>query len=321
MRDETSLRARYYLPLVVDTSDFAVLSKTVRRAEELGYFGVGIGEHYSLPGKPNGRPDPFVALTMLAAVTSRIRLGTMAASTTVRHPVVLANEALSLDVLSGRRSFLCLGVGSGTETEYSSNGFRYVTKAERLDAFEEALAVINGLSKNRGGFSFRGKSYELNGATLNFAEELPQIWVGERRSRRLLELAGRYADVINIHCTGPAQAQTKLEIARRAAAGAGRSKEDVTAVLKHFVVMAGDVDSLADGLERAEGKKEGESKGEFIERIRREDPEAIIGTVEDVQGEYEKYRQAGFSEFSPILLPNSVSRVSELMETFAKRVG
>ncbi|MDG6960280.1 MAG: LLM class flavin-dependent oxidoreductase [Nitrososphaerota archaeon] len=319
--DEATLKARYYLPLVVDMNDFAATSKIVRRAEELGYYGIGIGEHYSSPGESNGRPDPFVVLSMLVPTTSRIHLGTMASSATVRHPAVLANTALSLDALSGGRSFLCLGVGSGAETEYSSHGFRFITKPERLDAFEEALKIISGLSRDRKGFSYRGRFYTLNGSTLNLSDAFPQIWVGERKSRRLLELAGRYADVINIHCANPAQAQAKLEIAREAAARAGRDREAVTPVLKHFVVMAGDEDSLVDELERSDGRKEGESKEEFVERMRRESPEAIIGTADEVQDEYEKYAEAGFSEFSPIILPNSVGRIAERMEIFARRVA
>ncbi|MDG6900306.1 MAG: LLM class flavin-dependent oxidoreductase [Nitrososphaerota archaeon] len=311
--------SKYYLPLVVDTTNLTEVTKIAQRAQELGYHGIGVGEHYSLPGRPSGRPDGFVVLSMLAATTANLELGTLAASATVRHPVLLANSALSLHLLSGGRSFLCLGVGSGKDAEYSSHGFPYVTSAQRLDAFEEALAIIRGLSLNRGGFSYGGKVYALHDSTLNLTGDFPPIWVGERRSKRLLRLGGRYADVLNIHCTGPAQAQEKMSFARSVAAKAGRAKSDVRPVLKHFVVTETDQDLLAEALGYSGLRKEGEGRVEFIERMKEEDPEAIIGTPDEVRGNFEGFVEAGFEEFSPILLPNTAGKIKEHMELFAKR--
>lgn len=303
----------------MNTSDLTVVSRAASGAEELGYHGIGVGEHYSLPRKPNGRPDPFVTLSALVPVTARLRLGTLASSATVRHPVVLANSALSLHSLSARRAFLCLGVGSGKDAEYSSHGFRYVSVSERLDAFEEALTIIRGLSANRNGFSFRGKAYSLDKSTLNLAGEFPPIWVGERKSKRLLGLAGKYADVINMHCASPDQARLKLDAVQQAATDAGREKSAVSAVLKHFVVMEPDLDSLAVALDYPTMKKDKENRESFVERMRQEDPEAIIGTPDEVRAEYERYVDAGFLDFSPILLPNTIAEVAGRMETFAKK--
>lgn len=315
----SDLTTNYYLPLIISSSNIAEVLAVAKRAEELGYHGIGVGEHYSLPAKPNNRPDPFVALSMLVQGTTKLRLGTMAASATIRQPVVLANSALSLQAFSGGRFFLCLGVGSGPDTEYASHGFRYVTDADRLDVFEETLAIIRGLGANRGGFSFKGNTYSLNGSTLNFVDKFPPVWVGERRSRRLLKLAGRYADVLNIHCYSPSQALEKLSVAQAAAVESGRRKENITAVLKHFVVMESDQDMLAEALDYPKTKEEGESKSAFIDRMRMEDLGAIIGTPDQVRAEYESYVSAGFDEFSPILLPNSVGEIEVRMETFAKR--
>lgn len=313
------MASRYYLPLVVNSTDSTELSAVAIKAEALGYHGVGVGEHYSLPGKPNNRPDPFVVLSTLVAKTTKLELGTMASSASVRHPVVLANSALSLHALSGGRSFLCLGVGSGNDAEYASHGFRYITKAERLDAFEEIIAIVRGLSTNRHGFTFDGKTHRLDASTLNLTNEFPPVWVGERRSRRLLKLGGRYADVLNIHCRSPSDAEKKLEVARLAAKEAGRGKETPALVLKHFVVMESDQDMLAEALEFSKMRQEGESKAAFIDRMRREDPEAIIGTPDQVRAEYEKYVSAGFAEFSPVLLPNSIGEINVRMEVFAKK--
>lgn len=312
------MTSKYYLPVVVNSSNFTELSSVATKAEELGYHGVGVGEHYSLPGKPNNRPDPFVVLSTLVPKTTKLRLGTMASSATVRHPVILANSALSLHALSGGRSFLCLGVGSGNNAEYASHGFRYVTNAERLNAFEEIIAIIRGLSTNRHGFTFDGKTYRLDASTLNLTNEFPPVWIGERRSSRLLKLGGRYADVLNIHCRSPSDAEKKLKVDRLAAKEAGRGKETPTLVLKHFVVMEPDQDMLVEALGYPNERQEGESKAAFIDRMRKENPEAIIGTQDQVRAEYEMYISAGFTEFSPILLPNTIGEINIRMEVFAK---
>jgi alkanesulfonate monooxygenase SsuD/methylene tetrahydromethanopterin reductase-like flavin-dependent oxidoreductase (luciferase family) len=318
------LRPQYYLSIVPDVYDsFSDLAKAAIRAEELGYFGLGIGEHYPTKERPQWRPDPFVTLASLSQTTKQIKLGTLALSASTRHPVLLANSASTLYNITGGRFFLCLGVGSGKEEEYSANGFHYTSVQDRLQALEETLAIIRGLSRSStsdASFTFEGKYYKLHDAQIFRKDSFPQIWVGERNSRRVLGLAGKYADFINIHCNNPRHARNKTELARAFAVEGGRSKNDLDAVIKHFVILAKDKDLVAERLGYDELKTNGENPSSFIERQRKENPDTIIGTPDQVREQYKSYIEAGFDKFTPILLPNTLDKVGEGMELFAKNM-
>ncbi len=108
-------------------------------AEESGFESVWIGEHVIVPfgGVPEGdrvnfRPDsrfvePWVALSHMAAVTSRVRLGTCIAVFPMHHPIHLAREIATLDVLSGGRVSVGTGVGM-IEAEYRAVGEDFHTR-------------------------------------------------------------------------------------------------------------------------------------------------------------------------------------------------
>ena len=94
--------------------DPAVLAARARMAEDAGLESVWVGDHVALPrdlGGAQPRLDAVVALSYLAAVTTRVRLGFGVLVVPQRHPVVLAKQVTSIDVLTGGR--LIVGVGAG----------------------------------------------------------------------------------------------------------------------------------------------------------------------------------------------------------------
>ena len=113
-------------------------------AEDVGFEGLWVGDHIALP--PDGSQEPVrleavVALTYLAAVTTRIGLGLGVIVLPQRQPVLLAKQLSSLDFLSGGR--LTVGVGAGwIEPELNAMG---VTLAERAARVEEYLAAMRVL--------------------------------------------------------------------------------------------------------------------------------------------------------------------------------
>jgi alkanesulfonate monooxygenase SsuD/methylene tetrahydromethanopterin reductase-like flavin-dependent oxidoreductase (luciferase family) len=318
------LTPEYYLSIVLENTDsFSTIIEVVKRAEELGYCGLGIGEHYPTSNRPKWQPDPFVVLASLTQTVRKLKLGTLASSTSTRHPMVLANSAKTLYNLGEGRFFLCLGVGSGKDEEYSANGFPYVSSEDRLQVFEETLAIIRGLSSpgNAGAsFTFDGKYYSIRGSIVldTTLGGFPPVWVGERHSKRVLKLAGMYANALNMHCNSVEHAKKKMDLVRGFAEEAGRPKESVDAVIKHFVIFDKDEDLVAEKLGYSELKLGGESPSAFIERQRKESPDAIVGTLDEVKAEYESYIDAGFEKFTPILLPNTVDKISAGMELFAR---
>jgi alkanesulfonate monooxygenase SsuD/methylene tetrahydromethanopterin reductase-like flavin-dependent oxidoreductase (luciferase family) len=142
-------------------------------AEEAGFDSVHLPEHH---GREDGfLPQPLVACAAVAARTSRIRVGTGISVAPLRHPIHLAEEAAVVDVLSGGRLVLALGIGNYAP-EYALFG---LDMAEQAGRFDESLAILQrGLSGDR--FDFDGRYFRFRDAAIRPApiQRPPDIWVG-----------------------------------------------------------------------------------------------------------------------------------------------
>lgn len=131
-------------------SDPEVAAPLARRAEEAGFESIWCGEHVVLPD-PQRPPspmapldsalDPIVALTYLAAVTTKVRLGTGIIILPQRNPLVLAKELASLDVLSNGRLEFGVGVGY-LEPEFRALGAPYEQRGRVTDEYLAAMREI-----------------------------------------------------------------------------------------------------------------------------------------------------------------------------------
>jgi probable F420-dependent oxidoreductase len=129
------------------------MRELARVAEESGIESLWIGEHVIVPfgGVPdadriNFRPDsrfvePWVALSHMAAVTSKVRLGTCIAVLPMHHPIHLARAIATLDVLSGGRVSVGTGVGM-IAAEYQAVGQDFHTRGARLDEMIQVMDVL-----------------------------------------------------------------------------------------------------------------------------------------------------------------------------------
>jgi probable F420-dependent oxidoreductase len=173
------------------------LLREARRAEELGYSTLLLRDHFVR--EPFGEQlAPMVALTAAAAATSTLRVGTMVLDNDYRHPAVLAKEAATLDVLSEGRFELGIGAGWLRE-EYEQAGFPFDPPGVRVDRLEESIQVIKRLLSGSP-TKFQGGHYSLDGLEsfpLPVQRPRPPILIGAG-SKRMLGLAGREADVVNI---------------------------------------------------------------------------------------------------------------------------
>lgn len=124
--------------------------RLARLAEELGYTSWWAGEHVVLPSpRTPDSPmaatdpilDPLVHLSFVAAVTTRIQLGTGIVILPQRNPLVLAKQVASLDALSGGR--FMLGVGAGyLEPELAAVGVDLATRGSRTDEYLDAMTSL-----------------------------------------------------------------------------------------------------------------------------------------------------------------------------------
>src|SRR5436190_5892001 len=135
-----------------------------RRAEEVGFDSLWLGDHllYRLAdGSSRGPWEVWTMLAGIAAATSRIRLGPLVASTAFHAPAMLAKLAATVDEISGGR--LILGLGAGwNETEFAAFGFPF---DHRIDRFEEAFTIIRTLLQD-GAIDFDGRYFQAREAEL-----------------------------------------------------------------------------------------------------------------------------------------------------------
>ena len=164
-----------------------------RKVESLGYSTLTMPDHFG------DQLAPVPALMAAAAATTTLRVGALVWDNDYKHPVVLAKELATMDVLSEGR--LEIGLGAGwLATDYQQSGIKYDSNKVRVDRFEEGLAVIKGAM---GGdpFSFSGQHYTITGYTGSpkpSQAPCPPILIGGG-GKRVLTIAAREADIVGIN--------------------------------------------------------------------------------------------------------------------------
>jgi F420-dependent oxidoreductase-like protein len=164
--------------------------------EELEFESLWRSDHFmSLVDGDRESLETWVALTLAATETTRLRFGPLVCPITFRHPSLLARMAAAVDALSGGR--LILGVGAGwNEAEHRAFGLPFPPLKERIDMLEEGLEVIMRLLGDEPA-QFAGRYYRLEGANPRpkpvQRPRLPFL-IGTTGERRMLRIVARYAD-------------------------------------------------------------------------------------------------------------------------------
>ena len=180
------------------TMSWADVAGMARTAEEIGFDSVWLPDHFLIPTTPapenDGQWDCGSMLAALAAVTSRVEIGTLVLATGFRNPTLIAKTADAVDEISGGR--LLLGLGAGYhEPEYRAFGYPFDHRSSR---FAEALQIISGLLRN-GHVDFDGTYYQAHVEAMlprGPRPNGPPILVGTR-GPKTLRLTAQYADLLN----------------------------------------------------------------------------------------------------------------------------
>ncbi len=173
--------------------------EAVPLAEKLGFWGAVFPDHYMWGSERGGNStlDTWIILPYLAALTERIRLGTLVTPIPFRPPGLLAKMVATVDILSKGRVFLGVGAGwSRTEFEGYSEWDDPRTRVEKT---KEGLDLILRLMTEEK-VDFTGKFYHAKGAVLEpkpVQKPHPPLLFGGF-SPRMLRLAGRFADICYI---------------------------------------------------------------------------------------------------------------------------
>ena len=119
--------------------------ESARRLDEAGYAGLWAWDHFMGQGdKTVPVVEGWTILSMAAAMTRQVTIGTFVANVMNRHPAVLARMASTLQIASGGRLILGMGIG-GAPREHAAYGIDFPEPKERVARLEEAVAVIRAL--------------------------------------------------------------------------------------------------------------------------------------------------------------------------------
>jgi len=161
-----------------------------RKIEDLGHSVLTVPDHLA------DVIAPIPALVSAANATKRLRIGTSVLNNDLRHPVLVAREAATVDLLTEGRFELGLGAGS-IRSEYDQAGLRFDRGAIRVDRLAEAVTIIKRLLKGEQ-TTVAGQHYQVAGhviSTHSVQKPHPPILIGGN-GPRLLALAAREADIV-----------------------------------------------------------------------------------------------------------------------------
>jgi F420-dependent oxidoreductase-like protein len=262
--------------------------------ENGGFEGLFRSDHYGtlMAEQQRGSLDAWTTLGSLAAITSRIRLGTLVSPATFRHPSVLAKAAVTVDQVSGGR--VELGIGAGwNEPEHRAYGFPFPALRTRMDLLAEQVEIVARSFEDEP-FSFKGEHYEIESLDAQpkplQRPRLP-ILLGGRAGPRALALAARWADEYNTVFATPEVVAERHDKFAEAWADAGRDPAGLVFSVMTAVCVGSDE---ADFRARAErlAKLRGVGVDVMLEGAREN---AVIGTVDQAVERLREYEQAGAS--------------------------
>lgn len=214
------------------------IAASAQRIEQLGFDVLGCGEHVSFHGDTaNG----FVSLALAAGVTSRIRLMSTITLVPLYPAALLAKLGAALDVASGGRFMLGVGVGGEYPREFEACGVPLKQRGSRTD---EALEVIHRTWTGTD-VDFDGRYTKLSQFSLKplpVTKPRPPIWVSGRQEAAMRRTA-RYADGWLPYMFTPEQLAASVTAIGRFAADAGRDPHTITTGLYIFTAVHEDRDT------------------------------------------------------------------------------
>jgi probable F420-dependent oxidoreductase len=277
-----------------DSRTPAEVLEQARVADGTGWYGVWLADHY-MPNTGDTTPargdtyECWALLPALAAVTERVRIGTLVSPTSVHHPALLAKRASTIDWLSSGR--MVLGLGAGWQiNEHHAYGIELEPPGKRVSRFEESIQIVRSMLSAES-TTFHGAYYDITDAPCDpkpVQSPLPLL-VGTH-SPRMLRITARHADEWNTWGT-PAQAAVHRTALIETCHEVGRDPATVRTSVNALV----DLDGGAPPPGRA----------------------ALVGSAQQLVDQFGQYAELGFDEF---ILPdwNLGEDSSERADTIAR---
>jgi alkanesulfonate monooxygenase SsuD/methylene tetrahydromethanopterin reductase-like flavin-dependent oxidoreductase (luciferase family) len=314
--------ARVEVALMIEGQEDVTWADWVAIAEACERSGVGTlfrSDHYLSveDRRERGSLDAFATLAALAAITVKLRLGTMVSPATFRHPSVFAKNVVTVDQISGGRAIAGLGAG-WWDLEHDAYGFDLKELGPRMDAFEEQLEIVTR-SWADGAFSFSGEHFtvELLDAQPKPVQRPMPLVVGGSGGPRSLRIASRWATEYNTvftNAAGIAELRAKLD--------AACAKAERDPAMLPLSVMTGWIvgETREEVVDRAARLSEWQGKGGDGEKFLAEEASDawIVGTVEEAVEQLHALHEAGCTR---VMAQHLLHRDIEAIELIGREVA
>ncbi|ADB50374.1 LLM class flavin-dependent oxidoreductase [Conexibacter woesei] len=284
-------------------------------AERLGYDSLWVADHMFL-GRDGAIYEGWTTLSVLAGMTSTIRLGTIHLGNELRHAPLMAKMAATLDVQSGGRLELFVDPGWRAR-ELTAYGYEWEPdRAVRAARVGEAIELARLLWSGEPA-SYEGAHYRLDGAICAPVPEQrphPPIWIGEAFDEATLDLIVAHADVWNSMPAGLDVLREKIAKVDAACTARGRDPRTLRKTLETQVLIYDDRDDAERLFERFAELRRAHPSGEamrdvvaFVAQTNAElgrgeltfddlREEFVIGTPDEVRAKLDAYRALGIDE-------------------------
>jgi F420-dependent oxidoreductase-like protein len=265
-----------------------------QRCEALGFEALFRSDHYRTTVGAGARDclDAWGTLAALAAVTTRIRLGTLVSPATFRHPSELAKLVTTVDHVSGGRAELGLGAG-WYEDEHRAFGFAFPDLQTRMAMFAEQLEIIHRQWSGEY-FDFHGRHYTLEGCRplpVPLQRPHPPIVVGGSGGRPTVDAAVRFAQEYNAPYLSPDGCVTCLGKVVAGCERAGRDPGSLSfSLMTGFVIGSDAADVRRYGAGVMHWENGGEDVGAFLAS---HEHDWIVGTVDEAAAKIARYAEVG----------------------------
>ncbi len=256
--------------VMLQSLPWPALVERFRLVEELGFDSLWLPDHFVNPRGPVDLWfDAWTLLPALAAVTQRVRIGTLVTTITFRTPALLAKQALTVDHISNGRLILGMGAG-GAPLDHTMTGVPPWTPRERFGRFREFIAILDRMLRTDR-TTYEGRYYRIKETSMRPApiqQPRPPIMIGGK-SPSLLRVTAARADAWNTNGGRDLSPEQALEVTRQRG-------------------------QMLDEYCRARGRDPRTLTRSFMTGQTRDMPFASLGAFQEFVG---RYRELGFSEF------------------------
>lgn len=238
------------------------LAEIARTADDNGFASIWVMDHFfQIGGRDRtgflGPAEDYMlegysTLSYLAAITKKVKLGTLVTGVVYRHPGILIKTVTTLDVLSGGRAYLGIGA-AWNEREALGLGVPFPPIKERFERLEETLQIANQMWSDNNG-PYNGKHFQL-AETLCSPQPLskphPPILIGGAGEKKTLRLVAQYADACNLFAQmGIETVRNKLDILKGHCEKVGRDYAEIEKTALSTAHLAPEKMSPADVIQQ-----------------------------------------------------------------------